>query len=139
MVVKFTDLHDAFLFVDVDGGMSGNEAFLCLETGKIYLHSEIADADELPDDIENDGKYLPIPNKRQLELDTRLVFGFTRKFLPADAEEIEDFFRRKGGYAKFKRLLDDRRALDQWRAFETQAEEAALRAWCLEHSIDVID
>lgn len=139
MPVSLGDLLDAFLFVDFEAGMGGNEAFLCRRSGRIYLHSEIADADELPDDIEDDEKYIRIPIRAELDLGKPLVFGFMRQFLPQDYDEVSDIFRRKGAYARFKDLLDRRGVLDQWHEFESQAEQEALRQWCRDNSIELND
>jgi hypothetical protein len=42
-------------------------------------------------------------------------------------------------YANFKGLVTQRNLLDQWHAFEEKTEEQALREWCAEKSITVID
>jgi hypothetical protein len=39
MTVNFSELLEAFEFV-ISGGAGENEAYLCMETGKIYCHSE---------------------------------------------------------------------------------------------------
>ena len=66
MSVSFSDLQRAFEFVS-GGGLGENEAYLDRQSGKIYWHSEFGDNDEeLPDDIDNE-KYIPIPDKKELE------------------------------------------------------------------------
>ena len=75
MPVSFSDLQLAFEFVS-SGGMGENEAYLDRQSGKIYWHSEFGDNDEeLPDDID-DEKYIPIPNKKELDLGKRSGLGF---------------------------------------------------------------
>jgi hypothetical protein len=82
MAVSWHELEDAFEFVSFDGG-GANQVFLCRKTGRLYWHSDHGgDLDELPDDIEDGEKYIAIPDKRELGLDTQLVFAFTRQFLP---------------------------------------------------------
>ena len=70
MPASFKDIRDAFDFADMSGSLGETRAFLCRRTGKVYLHSELLDVeelnDELPDDIEDDEKYLAIPDKREL-------------------------------------------------------------------------
>jgi hypothetical protein len=39
-------------------------------------------------------------------------------------------FDRRGSYARFRDLLQRKKALDRWYDFETKATEAALREWC---------
>ncbi|SIT60037.1 hypothetical protein BQ8794_90202 [Mesorhizobium prunaredense] len=59
MTVNFSELLEAFEFVNSGGG-GENTAYLCKETGKIYWHSDWADdVEELPDDVEDSGRYIP--------------------------------------------------------------------------------
>lgn len=64
---------------------------------------------------------------------------FVRQVLPQDLDDVHDIFRRKGAYARFKGLLAQRRALDQWYEFEREATERALREWCAENEIELVD
>jgi hypothetical protein len=139
MPVGFKEIQDAFEFVSIasDGE---HQAFLCKESGKLYYHSELCDElDILPDDIDNDAKFLPIPDKRDLDLGMRLALNFARQFLPGDFDDVRRFFSKRGAYARFKDLLDRRGALEQWYDFEAKAEESALRMWCELNSIEVND
>ena len=139
MPVSFKDILEAFEFVSV-GGMGEHQAFLCKQSGRVYWHSEFSDElDELPDDIEDSEKYVPIPDKRELDLGKPLVLDFARQFLPNDIDEVRRIFSRKGAYARFKDLLDRRGALDHWYDFEAKVEEKALRMWCDLNSIEVGD
>ena len=138
MPTSFTDLQDAFLFVSF-GASGENEAYLDRQSGKIYCHSEYGDFDEeLPDDIDAD-KYIPVPDKRELDLGEPLVLDFVRQFLPGDYDEVRRIFSRKGAYGRFKDLLVERGALDSWYEFSNKAEEAALREWCAENGIELSD
>ena len=75
----------------------------CKESGKIYCHSDfVPDLDELPGDIEDEEKYLRIPDQRDLDLGKPLVLDFAREFLPDDFDTVRDIFRKRGAYAKFK-------------------------------------
>lgn len=136
MPVRFSDLLNAFEFVSM-GGLDEHQAFLCKETGEIFYKSEVADVDELPDDVEDDTKYVTIPDKRELDLGKPLVLDFAREFLSEDFDEVRYIFSKKGAYAKFKSLLARRGAVDRWYAFEEQALERALREWCDLHSIEL--
>ena len=89
-------------------------------------------------DIDDGEKFLPIPDKRELDLGP-LALKFARQFLPGDFEEVRQFFSQRGAYARFKDLLARRNALDRWYDFETKAEERALRTWCDLNSIEVCD
>jgi hypothetical protein len=84
-------------------------------------------------------KYVQLPDKRELDLGKPLVLDFVREVLPEDFDDVRDMFRRRGAYARFKDLLDRRRALEQWYDFERKATERALREWCEMNSIEVSD
>ncbi|MFZ5675577.1 MAG: FitA-like ribbon-helix-helix domain-containing protein [Pseudomonadota bacterium] len=133
---SFHDIIGGFYFISLDGG--GGKAFVCRRTGKVYWHSEIVEADALPEDIEDEEKYIRVPDKRRLNLGKQLVLRFARQCLPQDFDEVEDAFSRKGGYAKFEVLLRRRHALDRWHEFEARAQEEAIREWCRENSIELI-
>jgi len=139
MPVSWTDLLIALEFVSAgDAGM--HQVFLSKQTGKLYWHSDSSDElDELPNDINDDEKYVQLPDKRELDLGRALVFDFVRRFLPHDFSEVQRIFGRRGAYAKFKDLLARTGALDQWYDFESKAEERALRSWCDLNSIEITD
>ena len=81
MVIEFKEIMDAFDFVSF-GQMYEHQAFLDKETGKIYWHSEFGDnEEELPEDID-DGKYIEIPHKNELDLGKALVLDFAYEYLP---------------------------------------------------------
>jgi hypothetical protein len=142
MPASFNDISDAFELVSM-GGFSEHQAFLCRRTGKIYFQSEFSDAaelnDELPDDIEDDEKYIAIPDKRELGLGKPLALEFAREFLPGDFDDVRHIFDRKGSYRKFRALLERRNAVERWYEFEAKATERALRDWCEVNSISIVD
>ena len=127
----------------MDGGLGEHRAVLCKRTGKVYWHSEFSDLDELndqlPDGIEDEEKYVAIPDKRELGLGKPLVLDFVREFLPSDFDEVRYIFGKKGAYSKFRALLVRRNAVDRWYDFESKATERALRDWCNLNSIAVVD
>jgi hypothetical protein len=139
MPVSFQEIRDAFDFVSASS-LGEHQAFLCIQSGKIYWHSDLSDLDEeLPEDIEDDEKYLEIPDKRELDLGKPLVSDFARQVLPEDFDEVREIFRRRGAYARFKDLLVRRRVLEQWYDFEEKATVRALREWCELNSIELAD
>src|SRR6266576_210715 len=139
MPTDFQELLLSFEFVAGGGGL--HEAFLCRQTGKIHWRSETSDLDgieeELPDDVEDDEKYIAIPDKRELDLGKPLVLDFAREFLPDDFDEVRYMFSKRGAYKKFRALLIRRNVLDRWYDFETKATERALREWCELNSIEI--
>jgi hypothetical protein len=139
MPVSLKDIQEAFEFVSA-GGEDEHQAFLCKQSGKLYWHSELCDdLDILPDDIDDNEKFLQIPDKRELDLGKPLALDFAREFLPGDFDDVRQFFSGRGAYARFKDLLHRRGSLDQWYDFEAKAEEKALREWCELNSIEVSD
>ena len=140
MSVKFGDLQLAFDFVN-SGGLGENQAILDTQTGRLYWHSEIGDnfeEDELPEDLDGE-RCIEIPHKNELNLGRALVFDFVQRFLPDDYDDVRDIFRRRGAYGQFKAMLVRRGALDRWHDFSAKAEEAALRAWCADNAIELVD
>ena len=68
VAVPFDTILEAFEFVSF-GPPEEHHAYLCLETGRIYWHSELgADEEELPEDIDDAEKYVAIPHKNDLDL-----------------------------------------------------------------------
>jgi hypothetical protein len=138
MAVSFRDLLDAFEAVSFESGFGENAAYLCRETGKILLQfANDEDSEELPEDIEDGDKYIPIPDKRELDLGKPLVLAFAREFLPDDYHKVREMFSRRGAYGRFNDLLDYRNVRQQWYEYRDKAEEEALRAWCKTNSIEV--
>jgi hypothetical protein len=145
MPVSFLDLLTGFEFANSDGGSGGHQVLVCKRTGKIYWRSEFSDLDddlndeELPDDIEDEDKYLVLPDRYALDLGKPLVLDFARTHLPDHFDEVRNIFSRKGAYKRFRALLIRTKALDRWYDFEAEAKERALREWCRDNSIDVVD
>jgi hypothetical protein len=139
MPVDFQELLNSFEFVSGGGGL--HDAFICRRTGKIYWRSETSDLDgleeELPDDVEDDEKYIAIPDKRDLDLGKPMVLDFAREFLSDDFDEVRYMFSKRGAYKKFRALLIRRNALERWYDFESKTTERALREWCELNSIEI--
>jgi len=142
MSPTIADIVEAFEFANTGGDIGQFFAFICKRTGKIYYQTDFPDAiemnDELPDDLDDEDKYVAFPDKRELDLGKPLVLDFAHEFLPDDFDDVRDFFSRRGGYRKFKALLARRGAIDRWHAFEAKATEQALRDWCALHSIEIV-
>ena len=143
MPASFKELVEAFDLASMASGFGEHHAYLCRESGKIYWHSDFSDLeelnDELPEDIEDEEKYVELPDKRELDLGNRLALDFARQVLPAEFDDVRDMFHSRGAYARFKHLLAQRRVLEQWYDFEEKATERALREWCELNSITLTD
>src|ERR1700736_1478047 len=105
--VSLKDILGAFEFVCAASG-GEHEAFLCRQSGKLYCHSELCDDfDILPDDTGDSEKFLQIPDKRELDLGKPLALDFARQLLPGDFDDVVQFFRGRGAYARFKAFSRD--------------------------------
>ena len=134
--MKFNDIENAFIFVSMTPKYT-NSAILCKESGEIYYVSGLGDSDELPDDVDDNDKYIEIPHKNDLDLGKALVIEFVSEHLPEDLQEVVNIFNRKGAYARFKQLLENKELLNQWHEHEDKKQEAALKEWCVENSIEI--
>lgn len=137
--VKFADIQDAFDFVSFGDELMEHYAYLSKETGKIYWHSEFDDDEDepLPDDIDDDEKYIAIPHKNDFNLGKNLVLQFAAEQLPESYDKVREIFSRRGAYARFKDLLEYQDMLQQWYDYEQQAGENALREWCNDCDIKI--
>ncbi|WP_439687811.1 DUF4265 domain-containing protein [Cupriavidus oxalaticus] len=140
VTVKQEDLCESVDFVSFGEPLEHNAAaYVSLDTGKIYWTSEFIDAAELPEDLETSDRYLAVPDKKQLDLGRNLVLRFVDQELPACYEQVEGFFWRKGAYARFKDLLEREGKLERWYAFEAESLKSALRQWCAENELEMIE
>lgn len=118
------------------GEIGESQTFLNKETGEIiYYSEEFSDLEELPDDIDDDQKYIELPHKKELDLGKRLALRFASSQIPDDYETIEDIFRKRGAFSRFKDFLDDKGILESWYEYEQQALREAVIDWC--ESVDI--
>ncbi len=137
VVVKYEDLSAAFDFVSFGAPME-HSAYISLDTGTVYWDAD-ADEDELPEDFGESDRYLAVPHKNDLDLGRDLVLRFVAAELPNQYGRVEGFFRHRGAYARLKELLSAVGRLEAWYAFEAAETEAALRNWCCENDIQIVD
>ena len=140
VAVKFDDLSSAFDFVSYAAPME-HSAYISLDTGKIYWISEAIDTieEEIPKDLDDPDRYLVVPHENELDLGSRLALRFAAQQLPARYVQVEGFFQRRAAYARFKELLEREGALELWYAFEAESAEEALRQWCAENGLEILD
>ena len=136
MTATYSDIEDAFLYVSSQShGM--NEAYLSLDTGRIYYISDSGDSDELPDDFEESDRYIEIPHKNDLDLGRQLVDEFVNTTAPQLADDVSDIFRRRGAYGRFKSLLERHQLIEKWFKFENERESNAIKDWCRENNVEI--
>ena len=70
--------------------------------------------------------------------DIELAFEFVDQYLPDDFERVRRIFRKRGAYARYKDLLDDRGFLQKWYDFENTRQTDTLRDWCKGNDIMLI-
>lgn len=134
---KLDELLQALEFVSTVPDM-GNEAFLSRESGAIFWRSEEGgDLDEVPDDIDEGDKYLSIPRKTDLGLGKPLALAFADELSAGDARKVREMFSRRGAYARFRDLLENRGMLERWYEFEAAAQKHALRRWCDANGVEI--
>jgi hypothetical protein len=139
VAVKFDDLSLAFDFVG-SAPPSENNAHISLDTGQIYCTSQLSSLDEeVPPDLETSDRYLLLPHKTELDLGKGLALRFTASELSHSYDRVVGFFRHKGAYARFKDLLDSEGALERWHEYEAEATDRALRDWCAENDIHLVE
>lgn len=137
--VNYDDLDSAFEFVSAGAPMEHN-AFISRDSGQIYWVSDVLDnEEELPEDIDCAELYHRVPHKKDLDLGRYLVTRFVRQALPESEAQVEAIFRRRGAYGRFKDLLNAQGQLENWYLFESEAQNEALRKWCADNDIEVVD
>lgn len=135
-MISYSDLEDAFMFVSMSPPFE-HHAYFNTETGEFYYVSEPGDSDELPDDLEENDKYVSIPHKNDLNLGRNLVMDFVTANLPGQVEKVRGIFSSKGAYARFRDFLEYKGQLEAWYEFEDKAIEKALKDWCRENDIEL--
>jgi hypothetical protein len=138
---KLNEIYDALMFVSATD-YGENSALLNKLTGKIYFRSEMAgidDLEELSAEECNSSIHIEIPHKNDLNLGRNLVFEFVEQFIPEDGNKVDQIFRKRGAYSRYKDLLESRGVLQKWYDFENQRELSALLDWCKENKIDITD
>lgn len=128
-------LDELILALDWVSDLSNSEnmAFVCRESGRVYMTSEedfgVELEPDLPSDIDDVEKYAIVPSRQDLRLGKRLAVRFVQTSLPERLEETYEMFGARGAYARFKDMLEREQALDAWHAFEAEAVERGLREW----------
>ena len=138
MKIKFDDIMEAFFFVN-EGGLANHTAVLDNSTGKVYWQSEDSEINEIPEGLLDSKDAIEIPQKNELCLGTELVFEFAGAKIPDDYEKIQDIFSSRGAYSKFKDFLESKGLVKDWYAFENESQEKAVRKWCKDSEVKLID
>ncbi|MBK1877261.1 UPF0158 family protein [Pelagicoccus mobilis] len=135
--MKYFELESAYEYSNFDGSYE-HFAFISKKTGEILYGDEDGEIDEeqLEEYFESDD-FIQLPDKRDLDLGTQLVWKFVRKEIPGLEPKVRAIFSRRGAYARFKGFLEYNELLDSWYTFESEMKKAALLEWCAENGIEV--
>ena len=132
---ELEDLMD--LISDV---MATDEAYICRKTGKIHWIPDFSVSGievDVPADIEDKDKYVPLPDKRDLDLGSSLAYDFAGQHLPNHYDQVRDMFRRAGAYGRFKGLLESKGLLQAWYDFEAEQATKVLAQWCKDEGLEL--
>jgi len=137
--VNADEFEDAVLMVSEPG--TPDQAWVCLDTGAVYVRSEMIDEElaPLPDDIDTSDRYVPVPRMSNLALGLELVFDFADAALPDDAQRVRQMFKRAGAYGQFSELVAQRGLTDHWHVFREAQTRAVLGGWCEEHGLQLAE
>jgi hypothetical protein len=138
--VKYSELLDAFDLISAAPQYTNN-AYICKDSGKVYvaLADSDEDEDELPEDVNSSEHYLELPHKNDFDLGNALALAFAEQELPDHYSTLAHDFHSKGAYARFKEFLQSKNLLEAWHQYQAKATEKALRHWCEEHHIALIN
>lgn len=136
--VKYSDIEMAFFHVSGDSqGM--NMAILDRSNGKFYYSCDLLGENDIPDGLEESETAVEIPHKNDLKLGQTLIFKFIDLNIPNESDYVSRIFRKKGAYSRYKDFLESKDLLEEWYNFENEAQEKALREWCKEENIELVD
>ena len=138
MKLKFNDIELAFNFVS-SGRRLTNEAFISRTGGQIYYRSAQETWEELPEDIDDVEKYISVPHKNDMDLGIAMALRFVEEVAPDELELVSAYFRAAGAYRRFKIFLERNGLLERWYAYEEAHRVPALRTWCEEQGIALIE
>ncbi len=130
--VSLDELQNAMEWVSSD--ILDDEAYICRKTGQIYWVAGdpgmIDEEEEVPEDIHDSDQYIPVPDKRYLDLGKQLAFDFTSQYLAERYDDVRGMFRRKGAYRRFKDVLERKGLLEEWYRYSDERVGRALAEWC---------
>ncbi|WP_107851901.1 hypothetical protein [Oceanimonas marisflavi] len=135
--VNYSELEDALMFASAATDLGDGGAFIDSETGEIWLICDGA-PEPWPEDVFENERYLPLPDQRDFDLGSPLVFRFASRFMSdKDEDKVRDMFRAPGAYRRFDDLIDKRGLRDKWHQYRDDAQREALTEWCAENGIEL--
>src|SRR5262245_65688124 len=104
MAASFNEILEAYQLASMaNSGYGRADVFLCRQSGRIYWrYDEFSGLqkynDDVPADIDDEEKYIQLPDKRELDLGVALVMEFARQLFPPDVEDTGDHSRQLGAH-----------------------------------------
>jgi hypothetical protein len=136
--VDLGDLVDALEWVSTgESNALDTHAYVRKRDGQVFWTGEGID-EEPPDDLEDEGAYVSVPDKHELDLGNDLAVRYAEDQLPDSVDKVEGFFHKRGAWSKFKSLLDSVGQLEKWFAYEQAAIEKSLTDWAEENGFVVV-
>jgi hypothetical protein len=137
--VKLSELELAFDFMSFSSPFT-HSAYISHKTGEIIWELDLLDEEEeLPEDLGDPEHYIEVPDKSELDPGERPVLRFVATELRQEYGHVEEIFRRKGAYSRYMALLERKEQLEAWFRYEEDETRAALRQWCAEEGIELIE
>jgi hypothetical protein len=135
--ITYDALQAAFNFVSAGAPYERN-AYIAKATGEVFQASSGYDAlKRLPPDVDDGERYWSVPHKQDLKLGGHLELKFVQEHIPAQFAAAEDFFHRRGAHARFHELVEKEGKQAQWRQYEHDATETALRQWAKDEGLSL--
>lgn len=131
----FLDVLEGYEFSTAGCAMGQVRAMLSLERGTVHLVGGDG-VETWPEDL-GSGPYLALPGKAELGLGRDLAIAFAEAHMPGHVHTVEQFFRQRGAYGRFKAWLETQEQLQAWYDYEAVTTEVRLRQWCAEQSIEL--
>ncbi len=137
-IVDFDELDSAVDFTS--DTFSDTRAWVSRETGEIIydFDEEVTGMEEeFPDDIDDEEKYVAVPDRIELDLGKHVVMDFVAEKLPDRDDEVREIFRRRGAYSRFKDMLEHIGMLDAWYRYEKDTRLEVLTEWARDFGFEV--
>ena len=132
-VFTFDTIEMAFEYANFDD--RSNDAYLDRHTGSSLYFSMLGDSDEEPDDFDDTSRYIAIPDTRDFGLGSQLAVQFASDRAPTLVDDVQSVFGGRGGFRRFKDLLDRNGLLESWYEYQAEHERAAIITWCADNDI----
>ncbi|MEI6891046.1 MAG: hypothetical protein V5783_02640 [Pontiella sp.] len=136
MKIEFRDIEDAYMMANT-GGYGACTSLVDKVSGQFYYQPENSEDAIIPADVMDSATVVALPDKKDFDLGSPLVFRFVRERFPDGYDKVSEIFTRRGAYGRYKKWLKAHDLLVQWDDYSSKAEESALREWCAKNGIEL--